>query len=90
MKNPTKLDQFGHTPEVSNIAQPVHPNTLKSYRNNPRMGCACLGLKNLGVILVYHLVSRLGVHHVAILGVYHDVRLDFRLICRSRDLGAAN
>ena len=29
-------------------------------------GYACLGLENLGVLLVCHLVDRLGVHHVAI------------------------
>ena len=38
-------------------------------------GYAFLGLKSLGVLLVCHLVGRLGVHHVAILGVHLDVHL---------------
>ena len=52
-------------------------------------GYACLGLENLGVFHACHLVGSLGVHHVAILGVYHDVRLGFHLVCRPRDLGLA-
>ena len=54
------------------------------------MEYAYLDLENPGVPLVCHLGGRLGVHHVVILGVHHDVHLGFHLVCRLRDLGAAN
>ena len=49
-----------------------------------------LGLENLGVPIICHLVGRLGVQYTAILGVHHDVHLGFDLICRPLDLGAAH
>ena len=41
-------------------------------------GYACLYLENLGVLQVWYLDGRIGVYHVAILGVHVGAHLDYR------------